>query len=624
MRAFPKTFFRMIKSNIARFIALMAIIAVGICFITGLGVITPCIKTTFDKFYSSTSVSDIIVRSKEATGFTQADIDYFTALNGVEQKESVKLFETKIDGKDARVYIQNASDSTVNKLELVSGEWASDGTQCVVEQASLTVEEVALGETLTIDLTDMLSDYIAALPFPIETKIPLEVSGTTYNPLFIMRQGEETLSETDSVPLSHIIYIEAAQFADSYAMLDRMLPTIDIYLHLSDSGKSYFSDKYFNHVEATVAAIEEQFGDRAAVLTLNENRAYATFSETLDKLDAVFMIFPVFFILVVALVVLTNMSRLVEEERTINGCYCSLGYSSAKIALRPMLFALLSSLLGIAVGLLIGAFLLPSIINPVFDLLTFLPPLATKIDITFGLWSSLGMLLSTLAVTLYVVMKTLRERPAELLKHKAPKPGKKIFLERIPFLWKHLKFRYKSALRNVFRYGGRLLMMVISVMGSTALVMAGIGLYDVCNGNFAGILAGMADTLSLLSIVIIIFAAVLCILVVYNLTNMSISERKREIATLEVLGYYDYEVFGYIYREILIMAFIGVLLGVPLGAGVLAFLFDYLAFGSMSGIHWYSYLIAAAVTFVFIGIVDIILMPKIKKIDMNESLKVAE
>ena len=101
----------------------------------------------------------------------------------------------------------------------------------------------------------------------------------------------------------------------------------------------------------------------------------------------------------------------------------------------------------------------------------------------------------------------------------------------------------------------------------------------------------VSSTLKLVSFAIILFALALCILVLFNLTNMSIGERKREIATLKVLGYIDLEVYGYIFREILVMSIFGIILGLPLGFGLIAFIINYLDFGSINSIKWYSYLV---------------------------------
>ena len=168
-------------------------------------------------------------------------------------------------------------------------------------------------------------------------------------------------------------------------------------------------------------------------------------------------------------------------------------------------------------------------------------------------------------------------------------------------------------------------MTVISVAGSTALVFAGFGLYDLSQHPEAtGLPGGMAESFALISFVVILFAAALCVLVVYNLTNMNIGERKREIATLKVLGYRAGEVAGYIYREVFIMALLGIVFGIPLGYGLLYFVFAYMDFGTMSVVQWQSYLYSVLLVVVFVALVDLLLARKIRKIDMNSSLKSVE
>ena len=131
----------------------------------------------------------------------------------------------------------------------------------------------------------------------------------------------------------------------------------------------------------------------------------------------------------------------------------------------------------------------------------------------------------------------------------------------------------------------------------------------------------MADSFSLISVVIIAFAAILCILVIFNITNMNIGERKREIATLRVLGYQQSEVSLYIYREINITTMLGVLLGIPLGYLLLNFLFEFLEFGNIKNVNWYYYGITVVMSVVFVLVAEILLNKKIHKVAMNGSLK---
>ena len=255
-------------------------------------------------------------------------------------------------------------------------------------------------------------------------------------------------------------------------------------------------------------------------------------------------------------------------------------------------YGFLASALGSLVGLAVGLTLLPVVIYPAFAAILFLPAMSAFVQPVPGLISVAAMLAVTLAVTWYVVRRSLGAQPAELLRPRAPKAGKMIFLEHIPFLWKRLAFRYKSSLRNVFRYKGHLLMTVISVAGSTALVFAGFSLRNIADRLVATSGAAIADTLIPIS--------------------------------LRVLGYRGREAAGYIYREVLIMAVMGICIGIPLGAGLVQFVVAYLEFGALSDVAWYSYLLSAALVLVFVAAVDLLLLPKILRVNMIEALKSVE
>lgn len=233
--------------------------------------------------------------------------------------------------------------------------------------------------------------------------------------------------------------------------------------------------------------------------------------------------------------------------------------------------------------------------------------------ITFGI-----TLVGVSLLTWFSGMKTVRNKPAVLLTPKAPKSGKKVLIERIPFIWKRLSFKYKSTMRNVLLFKSRFFMTVVSVIGSTVLVFAVMGLLD------CAMLRENATSLVAISIALLVFSAALCALVIYNLTNINVSERNREIATLTVLGYHDNEVTGYIFREIYIMSFIGVILGIPFGIVFIDFVFGLIDFGSLADINWWTYVLTPFITMLFSFISTRLLRKKITKTDMNASLKTLE
>ena len=162
-------------------------------------------------------------------------------------------------------------------------------------------------------------------------------------------------------------------------------------------------------------------------------------------------------------------------------------------------------------------------------------------------------------------------------------------------------------------------MTVVAVAVSTALVLAGLALLDIC--LFGGL---NSPSVMAVAVVVIIFAGILTAVVIYTLTNINVSERNRELATLKVLGYHDKEVAGYIYREVYIDTAVGVIFGYPLSTLIMLFLFWIMGMGSIGGVTWFWWLVAPFVVFLFTFLVTLLLTPKIVKIDMNESLKAIE
>ena len=326
----------------------------------------------------------------------------------------------------------------------------------------------------------------------------------------------------------------------------------------------------------------------------------------------------VVFLFVTVLVVLSTVTRLLDEERSQIACLMTQGYSTARIIAKYLLFAFIGTAIG-GVGAYFAGLGVARMIYVNFEWEYVLPAYSSNIAIGFFIGTFALILLSTLIATAVAGHKLTRQQPADLLRPKVPKRGKKVFLERIPFLWNRLSFKYKSTMRNVLRFFGRFLMTVVSVACSTALVLAGFAILDCCLFQDIGGTAMIG-----ISIIVLAFAALLNFVVTYTLTNINISERERELATLMVLGYQDNEVAGYIYREIYITGGIGILFGLPLGALVCQFIFVVMGFGSVPGISWFVWLLAPVLSIIFTVLVTLMLRHKIVRIDMNESLKAIE
>ncbi|MDR2102728.1 MAG: FtsX-like permease family protein [Treponema sp.] len=214
------------------------------------------------------------------------------------------------------------------------------------------------------------------------------------------------------------------------------------------------------------------------VFDRNANVGCVTYKANAEKIDAVARVFPIFFLLVAALVALTTMTRMVEEERTQIGALKSLGYGKGAVLSKYLIYSGLTAILGSAAGMILGFQALPLIIYNAFGTMYHLPPLVTHFNRGFAITAGGSALLCTLGVTAAVCYHTLREKPAQLLLPHVPRAGKRIFLERLPFLWKRLSFTRKVTARNLIRYKKHFLMTVTGIAGCTALMLTGFGLRD--------------------------------------------------------------------------------------------------------------------------------------------------
>ncbi len=591
MVAFKKDIFRVIKSNKIRFITLVLIITVGICFVTGVGGISNKVKNSFNEYYEKQNVSDIIIKSKTESGITSSDLD---KLDNIDNISYTTLTQIDLNEENERFYIYDFS-SSVNKIELIDGRYPSQVNEVVIEKSNKETS-LKIGDTYTL--------------YSIEFK----VVGLVSNPLLASKGGE--LNQLSKTYLDNIIYI-----SKDYNPLS-MLPLTDIYIHV-DNNSSYFNNSYKTKRSEIISKLDTLYdSNNYSILTLDDNLSYAFLDNICSKIDVIALLFPLFFILVVALVTLTNMTRLIDEERKSIGCLKSLGYSNSKIEFKYISFAFACSLFGTLLGLLSGVFIIPNIVYGAFGGVFYIPTMTSKVSYLIGVITSIGMILITILVTSYVSRKSTKEIPANLFRAKTVNSGKKILLEKSK-LFNKLSFKHKATLRNMFRYKSRFFMIVIAISLSTLLVMAGLGLYDVAGTDIIieGFKIDSNDTIKVISVAIIIFALLLSILVLYNLTTLTIGERVREIATLKVLGYTLKEVKGFIYREIFATSIIGVIIGIPLGVLFLNLVFNMMNFASLESVKVTSYFLCFGISIIFIVIVFILTQNKINKVNMNDSLK---
>lgn len=203
---------------------------------------------------------------------------------------------------------------------------------------------------------------------------------------------------------------------------------------------------------------------------------YASFYNDAQKIDKLSKVFPVFFIIVAALVCLTTMTRMVDDERTLIGTYKALGYSSWAVSFKFLFYGLSSSLIGSVVGTVIGLQVFPKIIYTCYKIMYNIPSIDTPFKPAYCLACVLVSLLCTGVTILWACLVSLKSQPAELMRPKAPPVGRRVMLERFPKVWNRLGFLSKVTVRNLLRYKKRFIMTIVGVAGCTALIMTGFGL----------------------------------------------------------------------------------------------------------------------------------------------------
>lgn len=649
-----------------------------------------------------------------------------------------------------------------------------------------------------------------------------------------LAQQETLLGQKEKELNATIIAAQNGFIQADKALLDARAEVADAEKKLSDARVQYADgEKEYTEKKAEadqkLSDAEEEILDAEAklrdigncewyIFDRSDNLSFASYASNADKIEAIARVFPVFFFLVAALVALTTMTRMVEEERIQIGTLKALGYSNSKIMLKYLLYAGLAGVLGSAAGLAVGIRLFPSLIINAYNIMYEIPKAVTPFDWPICITSAAAMTICVLLATVNACWAELKEVPARLMLPKAPKAGKRIFLESMPFVWRRLKFTHKVTARNLIRYKKRFFMTVIGIAGCTALLVTGFGvkdsisdivskqfddLYnynlmvplkntdalngrdlnallndkelvqdhlavlqeewtvvpasgkpkdsisllvpqdaekytefftfrhrtnnipmvfddnavvvtekfaarqglavgdevtitnsdnrkavftitDICENYVSHYLfisrsayekafsqtadpnlllcratedANLQNTLSekllkcrdvagvqftselstsfansirsinSIVVVLIVSAGALAFVVLYNLTNINITEREKELATIKVLGFYDREVAAYIYRETAVLSLFGTGVGLILGVFLHQFVIrtaeiDMVMFGR--SIYAPSYLYAAVLTLLFSLVVALVMRPKLSGISMVESLKAPE
>ncbi|HCH73843.1 MAG TPA: hypothetical protein DEV87_01505 [Clostridiales bacterium] len=619
MKTYFKTVRRMFKKHLIRLLSLIGIVIISVGFISGIGSPTDMIKDSIEDYYKNQNVSDFIVKSKTGS-FTEEQIDAVKARYGEDNVESGMSVDVATGEKRSlRLYFLDLKNTKINALEIVEGEKiTSDDENCVyAEVKDNVIKGYLVGEEVEINLS-------SAFNSPFESKIKVTVKGIVKSPLTFGKDGEPSYNNPEDVEIpDSVAEISKMDLLENVlycpAEVSAFIPKGDLYIKAENRDLfDSFSTEYEKYVEKEKTALSAILGEDARVITLYDNYSFKSIISSADKVRGIGNILMIIFIAVTLLVVLSSMMRLMDEECSQIACLKTLGYGSFSIVMRYVLFALVALAVGGGVGFFVG-YGVSWLICYVFGYGHSMPPISVVVNPSYY-FLSLGVIITVTLVAIFSLgMRLANNAPASLLRPKPPKKGKRILLEKIPFIWKRLSFKYKSSLRNVLRYKTRFFMMLVSVAVSAGLVYAGLALLDMCLfGNFG------SSAIIGIAVVIVVFAGLLTIVVINTLTTINISEREREIATLMVLGYHDGEICGYIYREIYISAFLGILLGYPVGIGFATLVFNTIGLGTIEKVSWFMWLLLPCIVFGFTLLVTLMLTPKIVKTKMNESLKAVE
>ena len=488
-----RTTFREIKNTFGRFAAIMAIIALGVGFFSGLKMTKPDMVNTISNFLDKENFYDLHLLS--TLGFTDDDVEAFAKEKDVLYAEGGYSLDVlyKNEGENDRVLKTISVPENVNKLRLVDGHLPESAGECVIDAK---MSDVKIGDT--IEVSDENADSTKDM---MKTKT-FTVVGTVNSPLYInFERGMTTLGNGRIAGFVYVSpdAIDSECYTDVYVAFDRKFDLYaDEYDDFMDDKKdewdSVCGDRVLERYKDILMAkgmtedmvkditLEDADGVNYYILGRETNIGYVCFESDSDIVNGVAKVFPVFFILVAVLVCMTTMNRMVEEQRSMIGMLKALGYGEAAIMGKYMIYSGTAAIVGCVGGYLIGTYVFPEVIWYAYHLMYVKMPLERVTDWTLVLIVLAASLLCTVGTTWFSCRYELSETAAGLMRPKAPKPGKRVLLERIPFIWKRLKFLKKVSVRNIFRYKKRFFMMIIGISGCTALLLTGFGINDSISG----------------------------------------------------------------------------------------------------------------------------------------------
>ena len=490
-----KNLLREIKRTFTKFLSIFAICALGVAFFAGIRATSPDMKEAGDRLYNTYNLSDISVIS--TSGLTADNIRDLESIEGIRAVRASLFVDAMARGtcekeKNLRLYSMpiKLKSEYAPLIDLIpdygidtSPEYEMNGVEIVSGRMPLNDTETALDYTLEGSLVKQLGDEITLTTSG--GTVTLRVVGFIRSPMYIsmFERGTSSIGNGTSDGFAYAS-------GNAISSLGTKLPVMSLlntYYTRADiviSGKeglSAYSDEYEALVNEVTDRIEDYASTQSGTWYIQDrsgNPGYSDYSENTDRIAAVGDVFPLIFFIVAALVCLTTMTRMVEEQRIEMGTMKALGYGGWQIAMKYAVYAMSACISGGVVGAIIGFKLFPYVIMKAYSIMYYLGKLETPYRADIAFMAIAAMAVCTAAATFSACYASLKEVPATLMRPKAPKAGRRVLLEKIPFIWKKLSFTSKVTVRNLFRYKKRFFMSVIGIAGSGALLVTAFGLND--------------------------------------------------------------------------------------------------------------------------------------------------
>lgn len=545
---FLKSFLRSIAQKPGRFLALLAIVALGAGFYAGLRMTAPDMEHALDAYLDDTSASDIRIIS--SLGLTDQDIEALCDIQGIECVNGAYMGDAQVILNDATYTMRfhslpdelrhATSDGILqdgeniedypDQIMLIDGRWPASVGECVICADCILDDPYSLGDVVflkdkreesSIDEGETVSqseDFLASSCYTIVgfVRTPRYVSQVNLGSTTVGSGSLDQYAYILPEDFSHTdlysevcITVKGARDAlnDSDAYWKRVNAVIDSINEIAPEREQARLDEIeaqaiadlktelevqgvpFKMVEQMIESsdvlqdIRSQLPDSCEWIVLDREKSVGTesFISDAERVDHIASVFPFVFLLVAALVALTTMTRLVDEDRILIGTFKALGYSRTRITFRYVGYALLASGVGASIGILVLSQILPYVIMNAYGIMYKVPADSYPIDAGIAVLSWTMAVGIVLFATWFSVIHTLSERPAALMLPPAPKVGKRILLEKIKPLWRHSSFSWKVTLRNLFRYKKRAIMTLFGIAGCSALLLTGLGLHNAVN-----------------------------------------------------------------------------------------------------------------------------------------------